>query len=369
MEEHHLLEEQLAFSLSWKQAHLSLLSLFIIGLIRARSVNLVLVAETFGGFALDSSHYKRIQRFLSTFTMDYDQVARLIAKWVLPKGKWLLCLDRTNWKYGKTNINILVLAVAVKGVAIPVFWKMLDKQGNSNTKERKDLMDRFLNVFGKESIKCITADREFKGGKWLKYLKEKEIPFCLRIPVNTKVNNRFRNKKLPVKRLFCLQNGESMVLNTPRKVWGETVKLACFRSSNDWVIIICNESPELALKNYQERWMIETLFQALKGRGFNLEDTHLQKQERISKLFAVLTLAFCWCYKVGEWRNSVIPIKIKSHGRLAKSVFRYGVEWLRQLFNDIRRFGTKVCRFIKLIAKEKPDERELSYLFDIKAIN
>lgn len=136
MEEHRLLEEQLAFSLNWKQAHLSLLSLFIIGLIRARSVNLVLVSENFGGFSLDSSHYRRIRRFLASFTMDYNQVARLISKWALPKGRWLLCLDRTNWKYGQTNINILVLAVAVKGVAIPLFWTMLDKQGNSNTKER-----------------------------------------------------------------------------------------------------------------------------------------------------------------------------------------------------------------------------------------
>ena len=115
--------------------------------------------------------------------------------------------------------------------------------------------------------------------------------------------------------------------------------------------------------------MIETLFQSLKGRGFNLEETHLQEPERISKLFAVLALAFCWCYKVGEWRNSVIPIKTKSHGRLAKSVFRYGAEWLRQLFNDIRRFETKVCRFIQLIEKEKPDGQELLYLFDIKTIN
>ena len=71
----------------------------------------------------------------------------------------------------------------------------------------------------------------------------------------------------------------------------------------------------------------------------------------------------------GEWRDSAIPIKTKSHGRLAKSVFRYAAEWLRQLFNDIRRFETKVYRFIQLIAKEKPDERELLHLFDIKAIN
>lgn len=96
MEEYHLLEEELAPSLNWKQAHLSLLALFIIGLIRARSVNLTLVSENFGGFALDSPHYRRIRRFLAFFIMDYDQIARLIAKWALPRGKWLLYLDRTN---------------------------------------------------------------------------------------------------------------------------------------------------------------------------------------------------------------------------------------------------------------------------------
>lgn len=150
-------------SLLWKQANLSLLSLFIIGLIRARSVNLTLISENFGGFALASSHYRRIRRFLALLSMDYDQIARLIAKWALPKGQWLLCLDRTNWKFGRTNINILVLAIAVGGVAIPVFWTMLDKQGNSNTDERKKLMGSFLTVFDRKLIKCLTADREFKG--------------------------------------------------------------------------------------------------------------------------------------------------------------------------------------------------------------
>jgi len=32
-----------------------------------------------------------------------------------------LALDRTNWKWGKKNINIFTLAIAYKGVAIPVY--------------------------------------------------------------------------------------------------------------------------------------------------------------------------------------------------------------------------------------------------------
>lgn len=32
----------------------------------------------------------------------------------------------------------------------------------------------------------------------------------------------------------------------------------------------------------------------LKTKGFNLEDTHLTDHERISKLFALLTITFAW---------------------------------------------------------------------------
>lgn len=32
-----------------------------------------------------------------------------------------LILDRTNWKFGKTNCNILYLAALHQGIAIPLF--------------------------------------------------------------------------------------------------------------------------------------------------------------------------------------------------------------------------------------------------------
>ena len=44
-----------------------------------------------------------------------------------------ITLDRTTWEYGKSCINILVLADVWRGVTIPVLWETLDKKGNSNT--------------------------------------------------------------------------------------------------------------------------------------------------------------------------------------------------------------------------------------------
>ncbi|BDD05597.1 hypothetical protein HNQ88_001507 [Aureibacter tunicatorum] len=56
-------------------------------------------------------------------------------------GKYKLSLDRTNWKFGSLNINILFLAVIYEGVSIPILWVMLgDKRGNSNELERINLI-------------------------------------------------------------------------------------------------------------------------------------------------------------------------------------------------------------------------------------
>ena len=45
-------------------------------------------------------------------------------------------MDRTNWKFSDTNINILTLGIIHEGMAFPIVFKMMDKRGNSNTKER-----------------------------------------------------------------------------------------------------------------------------------------------------------------------------------------------------------------------------------------
>ena len=82
------------------------------------------------------------------------------------------------------------------------------------------------------------------------------------------------------------------------------------------------------------RWGIETLFGSLKSRGFRLEETLLTKPDRVKKLLALLTIAFCWALAVGNWLSQQKPIKIKKHGRLAKSLFPLGFDRLRRIFSN-----------------------------------
>ena len=73
------------------------------------------------------------------------------------------------------------------------------------------------------------------------------------------------------------------------------------------------------------------LFACLKSKGFNFEATHITKPERIEKRLVLLTIAFCWAHKTGEWKHEQKPIEIKKHGRKAVSYFRYGLDVLRDI--------------------------------------
>jgi len=90
-------------------------------------------------------------------------------------------------KFGKTDINILMLSVCYKGVAIPIIWMLLPKRGNSNYKERKELIDQYIKLFGTSSIASLISDREFIGGCWFKELIHERIPFYIIIKGNMKV--------------------------------------------------------------------------------------------------------------------------------------------------------------------------------------
>ena len=51
--------------------------------------------------------------------------------------------------------------IAYRSIALPVFWSVLDKPGNSDTAERIALMKRFLATFGVGRIAALLVDREF----------------------------------------------------------------------------------------------------------------------------------------------------------------------------------------------------------------
>ena len=80
-----------------------------------------------------------------------------------------------------------------------------------------------------------------------------------------------------------------------------------------------------------------------------MEDTHLNKPERLRKLFALVAIAFAVCLHIGRWSDQYIKsIEIKNHGYKANSFFQYGLEcWRRAL----RTLTHELDIFIEVIAQ------------------
>ena len=104
------------------------------------------------------SRYKRLQRFFSKFKFDYGEIAMWIYKLFFTGDKVYLVMDRTDWFLGKTKINILTLGITNKGVAIPLLWKLLNKAGNASAKEPKNILNKFVKLFGNKRIAGVLAD-------------------------------------------------------------------------------------------------------------------------------------------------------------------------------------------------------------------
>lgn len=122
---------------NWNKARVTCFAKMLLALLVTRTVNLNKIACSMSSPADKSSRYRRLQRFFAEVTIDFEMIASFIFRlFFVTNGCWYLTMDRTNWKWGKADINILTLGIAFKGIAIPIYWELLDKRGNSDTEER-----------------------------------------------------------------------------------------------------------------------------------------------------------------------------------------------------------------------------------------
>lgn len=333
--------------LSWHGARLTFLAAFLIALLRVKTINFAELATAFGGKAQIDSHYKRLQRFFRQYEMDYAEIAQTVVALMAIPEPWVLSIDRTEWKFGECVFNILMLGIVHDGVAFPVAWTLLDKRGNSNSHERMDLFNDFLERFRDRKIACLCADREFVGRDWFGYLlDEPNTPFRIRIRSNHNLSDGHNSLKVSI--LFQdLQVGQQKVLRHQRLLWGHWLYIAALRLEDGELLVVATQTtPRSAIQDYAQRWGIETLFGIFKTRGFCLESTHLNDTERLSKLIGLLSLALCWVVLTGEWLHQSKPLKIKSHGRKAQSIFRYGFDYLRNILVNL---NEKIDDFINVL--------------------
>ena len=191
------------------------------------------------------------------------------------------------------------------------------------------MIERFIRLFGITLLDCLTADREFAGERWIKYLNDNRIRYYIHIRENFWVVQPHNDKQIKASWLFtylpmngCRVNHRIVYLNN-QLCYLSASKGKDKEGKPQLQIVISLNKPEDALGIYKERWQIETVFRALKTSGFNIENTYLTEIDRIEKLFALVMVAFTWAYLVGDYLHKYVkPIPIKKHGNKAKSQFK-----------------------------------------------
>lgn len=317
------------------------ISMFILSILKVGTVNLVKISIGMGTNAKRESNYRRIQRFVDEVSWSYLTLVPLILRWCGITDSLTLIIDRTNWKLGKSNINILCVSVLGDGYCVPIIWKLLNKRGNSNQKERIDLIEKLLRIQNIPKIKMVIGDREFIGIEWLRYLKSNKIGALIRLKENIHVR---RYKKMIKVSSIIKGNTRHKKQCNKKQYWLEDIQIFIhgFRYRNtdnriENLIVASFERDIKVSEEYAQRWYIENMFKNFKSNGFNMEDTHITDFKRLETLFGLVTLGYICAVKAGMIIKDEMPelFKLAANLRPKLSIFRAGLdELMNMLLNN-----------------------------------
>ncbi|WP_228056124.1 IS4 family transposase [Microcoleus sp. LEGE 07076] len=237
------------------------------------------------------SRRKKIQRFLSEDEWTLDNIwLSLVISWIkgVKQNKVIyLAIDRTKWELN----NILMVSMIWRKRAIPIYWKMLDKQENSTLENQQFVLTPVFDALSDYKL-LVLGDREFCSVTLANWLREKKVDFCLRLKKNVCIKteeelwtelkilglepgNSFFNQEVTIRKTAPITG-----FNLAGKWLG---KYRNFTTKEPWYILTSLADIQAAVDAYAKKFGIEEMFRDFKGGGYNLERTNLTG-ERLSKL-------------------------------------------------------------------------------------
>lgn len=255
------------------------------------------------------SRVKKLQRFLSLKQFNIKVLwFPIIKSWIQEEWKGAkiiyLVIDRSQWR----AINLLMVSVVLDHRAIPIYFRLLPKKGNSNLAQQKQVLEPVLALLQDDKI-VVLGDREFCGvdlGKWLS--EEKKVYFSLRLRKNEYIELEeqiwFQLSDLGLAPGMSLYyqgikvtktkgfSGFNLAAKWRRKYRGKS-------SKEPWYILTNLDNLSAATWAYSKRMGIEEMFRDFKLGGYSLESTQVGN-ERLISLILLITLAYSYSIFLGQ---------------------------------------------------------------------
>lgn len=327
-------------------SHRKCIQSLIRAILLSLSINLLKLSRAMVSQVKPLSNVRRIQRLLELKLFSNTTLGRAIVNALPRQKKYILTMDRTAWELGKRDYNIMAIGIFYDGISIPIYFDTYDKDGTSDFTEEIAFIEHVLDIIPIEVIECLVADREFGNSNFIRWLKIRHIPFCLRLRENFNIRMAGTKQIIQIRhKLASLPLGEAVILSdtyiVARKVRVRifaTRRKGRLKGEEELLILSTPVDSDFTDKIYRLRWQIEVTFRALKSIGFNIEDSHLSTERHFQNMLRLVFIAFAAAFIDGLIRikSAPIPIMNKS-GRKRFSIFTWGLdEVLRLLWANVK---------------------------------
>lgn len=312
------------------------MALLVAGLFLSEAVHLSQIASTWPLAGKDPSLVNRLRRFLDNGRVSVKVWYRPVAEQLLAafSGQQLrLVIDCTKVGF---NHRLLVIGLAYRKRTLPLVWRVYEgRKGHIKTQEQIALFQEVRSLIPPATEVWVTADTAFQHVPLLRWLRRRDWHFVIRQQGRIAVYSSGRGwLKLNA---FPLAEGETRVIGWVRLTkkynagWYWLILHWAEGEDEPWYLVSDRPGHRCLINHYRIRMWIEEMYGDMKGHGFDLEATHLDNADRISRLVLGVCIAFAWFICLGTWVvKRGFRHFIDRKDRRDKSYFRLGLDWLKR---------------------------------------
>lgn len=303
-----LLLEELGLQLSKPLKRL--LGWLRVALLEKTTAHLVRLAEKLpDDDTQELSRRQRVRRFLSNPRLDPVRfvgiLVQLMRSLLVGESVVVVILDRTEWIRRGIPIQILNVAVWVEGRAVPVYWKVENRKGNTSLAQWKEVLTPALEALraadwthGKRLL--LVADREYASPALSQWLWEAfRVDSIVRMKRSEYLH--YQDQWTRVSQAIAqLQPGQQRFLRrckvTQHSAFVMNVALFWGNGYDEpWVLMTTCSTLKTTLSGYRKRWGIEPMHKDWKTNAFDLEGTRVTDAKRIATLLIPVALCYVLC--------------------------------------------------------------------------
>ena len=316
------------------------LSLFVMGAIRAESIVLPKVAEALleESDAKAPSIERRLQRFLSNEKIDTEEVWKPFLEMVLPffQNKPLqLVIDLTPYE---EHAQVVYIGIIQHSRVLPLAWKVMPGQTKWDQGLWESIEDFFrrLHPYLEKTDCTVIGDSAFGCFPMVQLCQKYGFHYIFRI-----CGNHTCERWSAQGRLLAPCPVSELVSQPGKKYYGhirlwqedqiETNLSGCWEEGEEEALLVISERPACAkrLSEYKKRWKVESTFEDMKGRGWDWEESHVRRLDRVEKMLLVLFLMLWWLiHLAASCIHNGRRDRYDRHDRRDKNIFRLGKLYL-----------------------------------------